>query len=119
MIPQERSIRESAGEAADLMNSFLVLHGYALTTAMRNIRESLLCDAGLKHPHAVRSLDYGEITFYLRPESPAEDHAELCRELTNPRDGALAPALLVASPWAGRLVRVAPDLELVAIVRNR
>jgi hypothetical protein len=100
------------------MNSFLILKGHALTTAMRDISESLLYPHGLTRPHALRSLDFGELVFYLTGENPADDHAALCQEITDPEAGDMAPYLYGSSPWGHRLVKVAPGLELAALVEE-
>jgi len=119
-LPEERlpprPAHKPTHQAATLINMRLIRKGYALTAALRYVAESPLSRCGLTLPHALRSLDYGELVFYVGAGTEADDHVDLCGALIDPAGDALLSCLLGSRAWGQRMAKAAPDQELVALL---
>ena len=119
-MPEERlpprPAHKPAHKAAALINARLIRKGYALTAAIRYVAESPLYRCGLTLPHALRSLDYGELVFYVAAGTEADDHVELCGALIDPDGDALLACLLGSRAWGQRMAKAALGQELVALL---
>jgi hypothetical protein len=87
-----------------------------MMAAIRYVADSPLYGCGLTIPHALRSLDYGELVFYVDAGNEAADHVDLCGALIDPAGDDLLSRLLRSRAWGSRMAKAAPDQELVALL---